>query len=1167
MSRWIARCLAGVTAAAALAIGATAGAQQKNVVIIIADDAGWADYGFMRDADPAADPGNRGVIPTPHMDAMAASGVTFTNGYTASVCAPSRAMIVTGQYGGRFGHFTNIIGDSSPVNQASVVQGVPTEMTTIWEHMQGAGYQTATVGKWHLGAHVDGGGQLGNRPQNQGVEEFRGLISGSRQYFVGSQTGEGQLIETISDGTGGITSNAVIEASLAGQYVTDVFGDQSADYIRDKADDSEPFFLYSSFTAPHTPLQATAADLAFIDSLNDPSFTGNRRTQAAMQYAMDRNVGKILAAIDDPNGDGNNADSIAEDTLILFINDNGGDCCDSSPNASANGSLRNGKGSQFEGGMRVPIVVAGGGVDPSARGTVSDALVHAIDLVPTALQGAGGGSFAPTDVIDGVNLLPYINGQTTDVPHDDLFITRYSSQQSAIRSGKWKFLYQNGTGYQLYDLDADINESNNLINAPSLAGTVEQLHQDLAGYHVQMQKPRFDNNADDTNQFDHFRFREDAFSTAAFSTANAWTNGDTGAGQVTTTWRDGYANNELTFRAKASGSYTATNDLFSVGGFAYMVNRINLSSATAALSADHEANIDGLPVMLVNRLDGTAPRIALDATDATPNAFAFNINHDVEVYDHAEIGGNGNQAFAINGQLREFRPGRNVIKTGTSELTLGGGVAITGTLDIQAGTVALTNGRVDGSIVARTGTSLIVGGRGFNEVVESAAPAGPGIVTDNLTLHFDAALDNPGDTLWTDAASGQSLTFAASTATVPVNDPTFQAITAAYDIGNDGGAQGLNNFFESAERSVEDATFEVWFKVDNATAGGDQVLVEVGGAGRGVALSLDNDTLNFTVNGDDTATSTLSSAPLASGWHHAVGVIDLTGTRDDLANDSMTLYVNNQLVGTLNNLLIDDWAGGNQGGIGTLASSFGSNGTGQGATDYHDEIAIVRYYEDLAFSLADVQQNYASAQVGPAPTEVVPTLLNVAGSFTQETAASLALDLLSTDEHDALAIAGGATLDGQLELTALDPAMLAEGDVFTLLIAASVAGRFDSIANAAIDPSLGFAVTYDGTTVTARVSLLGDVNFDGKVDISDLTVLAQHIDTASNTWTQGDFNGDGLVNNADVQLLDENFPGSAVELVEQLSADVPEPGTTAALAAATLAALTRRAGHSRRAAA
>ncbi len=121
-------------------------------------------------------------------------------------------------------------------------------------------------------------------------------------------------------------------------------------------------FPLRSFTAPHTPMQATAADLAYIDSLGEPGFTGNRRTYAAMQYAMDRNVGKILEALDDPDGNPETEDGIADNTLVIFINDNGGDCCDVGPNSSDNGDLRNGKGSQFEGGMRVPMIIAGAGV-------------------------------------------------------------------------------------------------------------------------------------------------------------------------------------------------------------------------------------------------------------------------------------------------------------------------------------------------------------------------------------------------------------------------------------------------------------------------------------------------------------------------------------------------------------------------------------------------------------------------------------------------------------------------------------------------------------------------------------------------------------------------------------------------------------------------------------
>ncbi len=363
--------------------------------MIISDDAGWADYGFMQNADPAADPGSRGAVPTPNLDALAAKGVTFTNAYTGSVCSPSRAMITTGKYGTRFGYGSNITGGTEPINTASTVQGLPTQITTVWEHMQGAGYSTAAVGKWHLGEHANGGGQLGNRPENQGVELFQGLWGGSRGYYAGSQTGNGAWRQTISDGAGGISSDDVIEGSLSGQYVTDIVGDQSASYIGAKAGAAEPFFLYTSFTAPHTPMQATAADLAYIDSLGVSGFTGNRRTYAAMQYAMDRNVGKVLAAINDPDGDPETNDSMADNTLIIFINDNGGDCCDFDPNHSDNGDLRNGKGSQFEGGMRVPMIVAGTGVAAAKHGTVSTDLVHSIDIVPTALVGAAGGSFAP----------------------------------------------------------------------------------------------------------------------------------------------------------------------------------------------------------------------------------------------------------------------------------------------------------------------------------------------------------------------------------------------------------------------------------------------------------------------------------------------------------------------------------------------------------------------------------------------------------------------------------------------------------------------------------------------------------------------------------------------------------------------------------------------------
>ena len=1130
------------------------GFAQKNVVVIITDDAGWADYGFMRAADPAADPGNRGAVPTPNLDRLATMGVTFTNAYTGSVCSPSRAMITTGQYGARFGYASNINSGSGPINNTNIPQGLPTESVTLWEHMQGVGYETAAVGKWHIGAHSSGGGSLGNRPEHQGVEFFQGLWSGSRNYTVGSVTGDGQLRETISDGAGGIASNTVIEGNYSGQYVTDVFGDQSADYIRNQqaGANPDPFLLYSSFTAPHTPMQATASDLAFIDSLNEPGFTGNRRVYAAMQYAMDRNVGKVLDALEDPNNDGNDADSIIEDTLIMFINDNGGDCCDSGPNSSDNGDLRNGKGSQFEGGMRVPMIVAGGGVNLAARGTVSSDLAHSIDIVPTALIGAGGGAFAPGEVIDGVNLLPYINNEVAGVAHEDLFISRFNNQQSAVRKGDWKYMYQNGTGYQLYNLSTDLDESNNVVNNQANAAVVEELHQLLASYHVQMDKPRHDNQADDTNQFDHFRFRDDALGSAAFSTSNAWANGDTGTGSVGASWRDGYANNRLTFRAKASGDYVVTNDLRAAAGLSYMTNQINLASATAALGAERTGTINGLPVLMSNNLSNGAPEINLDATDAVADRFTFNLDLDVEVYDDLTIQGNGNQEFIIGGQIREFRAGRNVTKTGTSNLTLGGGVDITGTFDVQGGKVAFLNGQVGGNVIARAGTGIVVGGNGFNEV--TGPPMTAPIVMAGLEMNYDASLDLSGDTLWNDDASGQTLSFSSPAATTSVSDAMFPSLTEAYHIPTTGGATGLNNYFEgfgnSAQRSREDATFEVWFHVSDTAAGGDQVLFEAGGAGRGISFQLNDDLLSFNVNGDGSGSSFTLTDTLTTGWHQVVGVIDIVGTSDGLANDSMQLYVNNSLVGTMNNLLINDWAGGNGSGIGEFLSSLGAGGT---PATYHDSVAVVRYYQDTSFGSAEVNTNWQAMQFNPGTGSVVPTMLSIDGDYTQEANSDLEIDLLDTSTHDSVVVTGAASLAGNLVVGEVAGFAPSAGDMFTILQASSRVGEFDSASLPTLTSGLMWQIQYDTVSVSLMVTLAGDYNGDGVVNAADFTVWRDNLGQSASNLTSADGDGDGMITILDYNIWRDNY-GQQIPLPAQANSEVPEP-TAVALGAGAVALL------------
>ena len=353
----------------------------------------------------------------------------------------------------------------------------------------------------------------------------------------------------------------------------------------------------------------------------------------------------------------------------------------------------------------------------------------------------------------------------------------------------------------------------------------------LAGYHVQMDKPRHDLQVPTTNQFDHFRFREDAFSAASFSTAGAWVNAESPAGNVTITGLDGYADNRITFRAKATGDYTVTNDLTSVGGFALLTNELNLASSPAALVGTRTATINGAGLMMTATRAGVSPRINLTATDARPQAFTFRVEQDLELYDDLTIAGNGNQNFVFAGDVREFRPGRKLVKQGSADVTFAGKLDVSESVDLQGGKVSFLDGAVRGDLIARSGVAVIVGQRG---IVVGSGGGGPPleIVQTGLELNYDAALDLSGDAVWTDSATpADNLAFTGSASTVNVTSTTLPYLTKAYSIPASGGASGLNNYFESSgPRSAQVATFEVVFNAGNLAAGTNQVLFEVGGA-------------------------------------------------------------------------------------------------------------------------------------------------------------------------------------------------------------------------------------------------------------------------------------------------------------------------------------------------
>lgn len=374
----------GIVASAGL--GRAAEARKPNVVVLISDDMGHADLGFQGGLD----------IPTPHLDALAASGVRCSNGYVSGpYCSPTRAGFLTGRYQQRFGHEFNGGGHSpnGPV-------GLPVSETTIADRLKAAGYATGLVGKWHLGAAPQ------FHPQKRGFDEFFGFLGGAHTYNAGKSTDIYRGTEAVEEPT----------------YLTDAFSREAVSFI-DRHKDA-PFFLEVAFNAVHTPMEATNERLARFSSISDPT----RRAYAAMLSAMDDAVGAILDKL--------RASGLEEDTLVVFFNDNGGPTMlGTTINGSRNDPFRGSKRTTLEGGVHVPFVLSWKGKLPA--GKVYEQPVIQLDVLPTALAAAGVAA-QPDWKLDGVDLLPFLTGSDSKAPHDTLFWRL--GEQAAIRQGDWKLV-------------------------------------------------------------------------------------------------------------------------------------------------------------------------------------------------------------------------------------------------------------------------------------------------------------------------------------------------------------------------------------------------------------------------------------------------------------------------------------------------------------------------------------------------------------------------------------------------------------------------------------------------------------------------------------------------------------------------------------------------------
>jgi len=387
----------------ALSVTAAAAQDKKpNIIIIMADDLGYHDLGFQGAEN----------IKTPNVDKLAAGGMVFTDGHVAaSVCSPSRAGMMTGRYQHRFGHEANC----PPRGK-----GMDVTERTIGQAMQDLGYHTAIFGKWHLGDAPQ------FYPNVRGFDEFWGLREGSRSYWY-------KKSEAKRDNPRNIEHNGK-QVAFEG-HLTDRLGDRAVEYIEKYKD--EPFFMYLSFTAPHGPLQSKPEDKKAL---------GNGNDYEGLVYGLDRNIGKVTAAL--------KANGLTENTLIWFLSDNGGIA-----KQSSNLPLGGQKGTEFEGGQRVPFVVSFPAKIPA--GTRYSNMVSSLDIYPTSVVLAGGSLDQPKP-LDGVDLMPYLTSKKKGVPHKELYWRRLDC--AAVREGPWKLIRVENLGYGLFNIDKDISESDNLAD-------------------------------------------------------------------------------------------------------------------------------------------------------------------------------------------------------------------------------------------------------------------------------------------------------------------------------------------------------------------------------------------------------------------------------------------------------------------------------------------------------------------------------------------------------------------------------------------------------------------------------------------------------------------------------------------------------------------------------
>ncbi|MFK8113925.1 MAG: sulfatase-like hydrolase/transferase [Rubripirellula sp.] len=423
-----------------------AAADAPNILIVLSDDMGYGDLGCT---------GTK-KLKTPNVDAMAGGGVLCTQAYVASpVCSPSRAGLMTGRDPRRFGYEGNL--NQSAANYATRPEllGLPPGEHTIADHLKAAGYATSLIGKWHLGTGE------GFHPHDRGFDYFCGMLGGSHSYFLDAEKNR-------------LERNGQALTKFSSSYITDFFTDEAIDWIKtQETEPSKPWFMYLSYNAPHGPMHATEEDLKRFEHIADVK----RRTYAAMMWALDRGIGRVMDHLKE-TGEWDN-------TLVCFFSDNGGP----KGNASWNGPFSGSKGCLLEGGVRVPMIWSWPQGLPGNQ--THDGAVSALDLLPTFLAAAKAEalplaaprshedknnrrkSVAKFGEYDGINLLPQLNGKAG--PTRRTLYWRLQGQK-AILDGDDKLISLSHRMPQLFRPATDLGETEDRISSdPTRANELFQM--------------------------------------------------------------------------------------------------------------------------------------------------------------------------------------------------------------------------------------------------------------------------------------------------------------------------------------------------------------------------------------------------------------------------------------------------------------------------------------------------------------------------------------------------------------------------------------------------------------------------------------------------------------------------------------------------------------------